>query len=255
MSFKGKVVLVTGGSRGIGRAIVLKFASEGSDVIINYFRNRQAAQEVATAASAHGVVAKIIKANLEDTAKIDAMFELIARDFGRLDIFVNNAASGVARSALDIDVQAWDWTMNINARAFLLCAQKAARLMEGRGGKIVAVSSLGSSIAWPGYCVVGASKAALEALTRYMAIELAPANISVNAVSAAAVRTTTLKRYTKDNLDAGSEWQSKQTGRMVVPEDIANAVAFLCSDNAYMIRGQTIVVDGGISVVPFQSNL
>jgi enoyl-[acyl-carrier protein] reductase III len=255
MSFQGKVTLVTGSSRGIGRAIVLKFASEGSDVLINYFRNRQAAQEVATAAEAYGVTAKIIKANLNDEAKIDDMFEAIAQDFGRLDIFVNNAASGVARSALDIDAQAWEWTMNINARAFLLCAQKAAQLMEGREGKIVAVSSLGSSIAWPGYCVVGASKAALEALTRYMAIELAPSHISVNAVSAAAVRTSTLKRYTTDDLDAGAGWQSKQTGRMVAPEDIANIVAFLCSDGAYMIRGQTIVVDGGTSVVPFQSNL
>jgi enoyl-[acyl-carrier protein] reductase III len=255
MSFHGKVALVTGGSRGIGRAITLKFASAGADVIINYFRNRQAAEEVATAATAYGVIAKTIKANLGDITKIDAMFDIITKDFGRLDIFVNNAASGVARSALDIDLQAWEWTMNINARAFLLCSQKASKLMEGREGKIVAVSSLGSSIAWPSYCVVGASKAALEALARYLAIELAPSHISVNAVSAAAVNTSTLKRYTNANLDAGSGWQSKQTGRMVAPEDIANTVAFLCSDDAYMVRGQTIVVDGGISVLPFQPNV
>jgi enoyl-[acyl-carrier protein] reductase III len=251
MSFHGKVALVTGGSRGIGQAITLKLASEGSDVIINFFRNRQAAQQVASQAAAKGVSAKIVKANVGDVAQIDAMFEFIAGEYGRLDIFVNNAASGVARSASDIDTQAWDWTMNINARAFLLCAQKAARLMERRKGKIVAVSSLGSSLAWPGYCVVGASKAALEALTRYLAVELAPDDICVNAVSAAAVQTGTLKRYTSGTLDAGAGWQMKQTGRMVVPEDIANAVAFLCSDDAYMIRGQTIVIDGGISLAPF----
>jgi enoyl-[acyl-carrier protein] reductase III len=251
MSFHGKVALVTGGSRGIGRAIALKLAAEGADIIINFFRNRQAAQQVVAQVTATGVSAKTVKANVGDVDQIDAMFDFIAREFGRLDIFVNNAASGVARSASDIDTQAWDWTMNINARAFLLCAQKAAKLMEGRAGKIVAISSLGSSLAWPGYCVVGASKAALEAITRYLAVELAPANISVNAVSAAAVQTETLKRYTGGQLDAGAGWQMKRFGRMVEPEDIANTVRFLCSDDAYMIRGQTIVVDGGISLVPF----
>jgi enoyl-[acyl-carrier protein] reductase III len=251
MSFHGKVALVTGGSRGIGRAVALKLAAEGADVIINFFRNRQAAEQVVAQVAAVGVNAKAVKANVGDVAQINTLFDFITQEFGRLDIFVNNAASGVARSASDIDTQAWDWTMNINARAFLLCAQKAAKLMEGRAGKIVAISSLGSSLAWPGYCVVGASKAALEALTRYLAVELAPSNISVNAVSAAAVQTETLKRYTGGQLDAGAGWQMEQVGRMVEPEDIANAVCFLCSDDAYMVRGQTIVVDGGISLVPF----
>ena len=254
MLFRGKVALVTGGSRGIGRAITLKLASEGADVIINFFRNRQAAQQVAEQAAAQGVNVKTVKSNVGDVAQIDSMFEFITREYGRLDIFVNNAASGVARSAFDVDTGAWDWTMNINARAFLLCAQKAAKLMEGREGRIVAVSSLGSSLAWPGYSVVGVSKAALEALTRYLAVELASANICVNAVSAAAVQTETLKRYTGEQLDAGAGWQEKMLGRMVMPEDIANAVVFLCSEGSYMIRGQTIVVDGGISLVPFHIN-
>ena len=103
MSLRGKVALVTGGSRGIGKAVVLKFASEGADVIINYFRNRQAAQEVADEAVAKGVTAKIIKADVGDAAKVEKMFETIKQDFGKLDIFVNNAASGVARSIFDID--------------------------------------------------------------------------------------------------------------------------------------------------------
>ncbi|MEJ2740184.1 MAG: enoyl-[acyl-carrier-protein] reductase FabL [Dehalococcoidia bacterium] len=252
MSLSGKVALVTGGSRGIGKAIVLKLASEGADVIINYFRNRQAAEEVAGEAVANGVNVKIIKANVGDAAKVEKMFEAIRQEFGRLDILVNNAASGVARSVLDIDAQAWDWTMNINARAFLLCAQRAAELMNGRGGKIVAVSSLGSFLAWPGYSVVGVSKAALEALTRYLAVELAPAGISVNAVSAAAVQTDTLKLYTRNDLGAGEGWQKNKAGRMVVPEDIASTVAFLCNDDAYMIRGQTIIIDGGIALSPLQ---
>ena len=125
--------------------------------------------------------------------------------------------------------------------------------MKVRGGKIVAVSSLGSFLAWPGYSVVGVSKAALEALTRYLAVELAPDGISVNAVSAAAVQTDTLKLYTREDLGAGKGWQSNRAGRMVVPDDIANAVAFLCSDDAYMIRGQTIIIDGGIALSPLQS--
>jgi enoyl-[acyl-carrier protein] reductase III len=248
MSFKGKVALVTGGSRGIGRAIVLKLAEEGADVIVDFFRHRQAAEQTSAEAASKGVTARIIKAHVGDVEKIDNMFETINNDFGRLDIFINNAASGVARSALELDSQAWDWTMDINAKAFLLCAQRAARLMEGRRGKIVAISSLGSSFVWPGYAAVGVSKAALEALTRYLAIELAPKGISVNAVAASAVQTEALKLYAGKQSATAAGWQMTPAGRMVSADDVASVVAFLCSEEAYMIRGQTIIIDGGLSL-------
>ena len=247
MTLKGKVALVTGGSRGIGRAITLKLATEGADVIINYFRRRSTAELTAQEARDKGVTAHIIKANVGDAERIDGMFEEIEAKFGRLDILVSNAASGVARSALELDSKGWDWTMDINAKAFLLCAQRATMLMKN-GGKMVSISSLGSKLVMPIYTAVGVSKAALEALTRYLAIELADKGICVNGLSAAAVETEALKLYTADPNLPQPLWRTTPAGKMVQPEDVANAVAFLCSDEASMIRGQIIVVDGGMSL-------
>ncbi|MFA4836885.1 MAG: enoyl-[acyl-carrier-protein] reductase FabL [Dehalococcoidia bacterium] len=247
MLFKGKVALITGGSRGIGRAITLRLASEGADVIINYFRKRDTAELTAQEARQKSVKAHIIKADVGDEEKINRMFSEIERTFGRLDILVNNAASGVARSALDLDTRGWDWTMNINARAFLLCAQKAVPLMKD-GGKMVSITSLGSRFVLPSYAAIGVSKAALETVTRYLAVELAPKGICVNAVAASAVETEAI------NVLSGGQglppaWCRTPVGRMVEPEDIANAVIFLCSEEAFMIRGQVITVDGGASLV------
>jgi len=247
MSFKGKVALVTGGSRGIGRAITLALAAEGADVVINFFRKRDTAENTAEEARQRGVTAHIIKANLAEPEKIDRMFAEIEQGFGRLDILVNNAASGVARSAMELEIDEWDWTMNINARAALLCSQRAARLMKN-GGNIVNISSLGSRMAMPVYTAVGVSKAALEALTRYLAFELASSGIRVNAVAAAAVETEALRLYTSDPSIPRPLVKTTPAGRMVQPEDVANVVAFLCSDAADMIRGQTIVLDGGFSL-------
>jgi enoyl-[acyl-carrier protein] reductase III len=246
---KGKVALVTGSSRGIGRTIALKLAKEGADVIVNYFRRRETAEQTANDIKKLGVTSKVIKANVGDPEKIDEMFDLIASSFGRLDIFINNAASGLPRSALDLDAKVWTWTMDINARAFLLCTQRAVKLMEGRGGKIVAVSSLGSSLVLPGYIAIGVSKATLEALTRYLAIELAPKDICVNAIAASVVPNETGLLYTRgDRPEAGAPLPTTPAGRLVSAEDIANVVAFLCREEAFMIRGQTIIVDGGTSL-------
>ena len=249
---KGKVALVTGSSRGIGRAIALKLAREGVDVIVNFFRRREAAEQTAKDIEKLGVTSKVIKANVGDPEKINEMFDIITSSFGRLDIFINNAASGLPRSALELDTKAWQWTMDINARALLLCAQRAVKLMEGRGGKIVAVSSLGSSLVLPGYVAIGVSKATLEALTRYLAIELAPKNICVNTVAASLVPTETGMLYARGGQQGGdSPLPTTPAGRLVSAEDIANVVAFLCCEEAFMIRGQTIVVDGGTSLAPF----
>jgi len=243
----GKVALITGGSRGIGRAITLKLAEEGADVVINFFRKKSTAESTAQEARDRGVKAHIIKANVGEPEQIGSMFDEIESQFGRLDILVNNAASGVARSALDLDDRGWDWTMDINARAFLLCAQRAAKLMKS-GGKMVSISSLGSRLVLPIYTAVGVSKAALEALTRYLAIELAPRGICVNGIAAGAVETETLKLYTADPNLPQSAWQTTPAGRIVKPEDIAELVAFLCSNQSNMIRGQIIVIDGGVSL-------
>lgn len=247
---QGRLALVTGSGRGIGNAIALKLASQGADIVVNFFRHREAAEETAKDIEAMGVKAQVIKANVGDPRKIDEMFDTIANDWGYLDILINNAASGVGRSVMDLDLKAWDWTMDINAKAVLFCSQRASKLMEGRGGKIVSISSLGSSFVLPTYAIVGVSKAALEALTRYLAIELAPKGICVNAVAASAVETEALKFYIKGGFIKDTR-QATPAGRMVVPEDVANTVAFLCSEEAVMIRGQIIIIDGGTSVAPF----
>jgi len=247
MSFEGKLALVTGGGRGIGRAIGLKLAAQGADIIVNFFRRRDAAEQTAKDIEALGVRAEVVRANVGNPAKIDEMFDMIGDKFGHLDILISNAASGVGRPVMDIDVKAWEWTMDINTRACLLCSQRAARLMEGRGGKIVSLSSLGSFLVWPTYAVVGVSKAALEALTRYLAVELAPRGICVNAVGASFVQTEALKFYFEEQLALGN-LPITPAGRMVTTEDVANVVAFLCSEEAFMIRGQTIIVDGGFSI-------
>ena len=166
---------------------------------------------------------------------------------GGLDLVVSNAASGVIRPALEVTAKHWDWTLDINARAFLLLAQRATPHLEARGGgSMVAISSLGAGRTLPNYILVGTSKAALEALVRYLAVELAP-KIRVNAVSGGVVETDALDAFPNRDamLRAGA---ANPVGRLVSPEDIAGAVAFLCSPDADMIRGQTLVVDGGFSL-------
>ena len=245
---QGKIALVTGGGRGIGRAITLRLASLGADVIVNYLRNAEAAEQTATEAQALGVRAEALRGHVGDPDKVTAMFEAVRERFGALDILVNNAASGVIRPALELEPRHWDWTLNINARGAWLCARQAAPLMAGRGGRIVNISSLGSGRVLKEYVAVGVSKAALESLTRYLAVELAPLGIAVNAVAGGLVETDALRHFEhRDRMLADARARTP-AGRMVEPDDIAGAVAFLCGPSAEMIRGQVIVVDGGYSL-------
>lgn len=248
MNFESKTALVTGSGRGIGRAIALRFAREGADVVINFFRNRAPAEETAEAIRTMGRRALVVKADVGEMAGIEKLFAAVEKEFGGLDMLINNAASGYNRPVMQQKAKGWDWTLNINARAALFCAQRAVPLMQKRGGgSIVSLSSSGSSRVMPDYVVVGASKAALEALTRYLAVELSSYNIVVNAVSPGIVETDALKHFSLlSQRDVISESrQSNPAGRLVTPEDVAAVVSFLCTPEASMIRGQTIVIDGG----------
>ncbi len=250
MSLHGKVALVTGGSRGIGREIAHQLADRGCNIVINYLRNRTAAKTVADELEQKGVKVLLVKANVGEVDKIKAMFQEIEDTFGGLDILINNAASGVLRPLMELDEHHWDWTLNINSKALLFCAQEAAKLMEKRGGgKIVSLSSLGSIRYLPNYTTVGVSKAAVEALTRYLAVELAGKNIVVNAVSGGAVDTDALKHFPNRDELLGDSANRTPAGRIVEPKDLANVAVFLCSEEAWMIRGQTLIVDGGISLL------
>lgn len=245
-----KVALITGSSRGIGKATALRLAQEGYNIVINYARSKKAALETAEEIEALGREVLVVKANVGDVEKIKEMFLQIDEKFGRLDVFVSNAASGVQRPLMELEEKHWDWTLDINSKALLFCAQEAARLMEKNGGgRIVSISSLGSIRALKNYTVVGVSKAALEALTRYLAVELAPKGIVVNSVSGGAIDTEALKHFPNREELLQEAKEKTPAGKMVEIEDMVNCIMFLLSDQASMIRGQTIIVDGGISLL------
>ncbi len=235
-------VFVTGGSRGIGRAIALRFARDGAKhIAIGYLRNDSAAEEAAEELRALGAEVTLVRGNVTSQRVLDEVAAL-----GPLDVLVHNAATGVIRPALETEDKHWDWTMNANARALLQLTRVAAPNMPD-GSSIVALSSLGAQRVLDNYVLVGTSKAALESLVRYLGVELAP-RIRVNAVSGGVVETGALEHFPnrEEMLRTGA---ANPVGRLVTPDDIAGAVAFLCSKDADMIRGQTIIVDGGFSLL------
>jgi enoyl-[acyl-carrier protein] reductase III len=243
VSFEGASVLVTGGSRGIGKAIALRFAELGAArVAIGYFRSDAAAAETAEELTAVGAEPILVRGNVTSQRVLDEVAAL-----GPLDVLVHNAATGVIRPALETEDKHWDWTLGANARALLALTRVAAPQMKA-GSSIVGISSLGSQRVLENYTLVGTSKAALEALVRYLGVELAPRGIRVNAVSAGVVETGALEHFPNREamLDMGAR---NPVGRLVTPEDVASAVTFLCSPEAAMVCGQTLVVDGGYSLL------
>jgi enoyl-[acyl-carrier protein] reductase III len=243
--FAGKSVLVTGGSRGIGRAIALRFAELGAGkVAISYLRNDAAAEETAGEIRELGAEAQLLRGNVGEPEKAAALIE----EAGALDVLVSNAATGVIRPALELEEKHWDWTLNANARALFTLVRHAAPQMQA-GSAVVATTSLGSQRVLSNYVLVGVSKAALEALVRYLAVELAPREIRVNAVSAGLVETGALAYF--PNREEMLAWYERRTpaGRLVEPRDVAEVVCFLASPAAGMICGQTVIVDGGYSIL------
>lgn len=249
--FDGKAALITGSGRGIGRAIALHLASRGADIVVNFFRNRAPAEETAAEIEALGRRALLVKANVADMEDLERLVEETGSAFGRLDILINNAGSGYNRPIMEQRSRGWDWTMDINAKPVVFLTQKAVPLMEKHGGgHVVSISSPGSFRVLPEYALVGASKAAIEALTRYLAVELAPRNIIVNAVSPGIVETEALRHFNTMQDEDILDDIARQTpaGRICTPHDVARVVAFLCTPDAEMIRGQTLLMDGGFTL-------
>jgi enoyl-[acyl-carrier protein] reductase III len=244
---KGKSALVTGGTRGIGKAVALALAEMGADIAINFFRSRDAAKTAVAEIEKKGVKGVALRANMGNSEQIPGMFQEIKSAFGKLDILVSNAALGHFGNVLDVNDKMWDVAMATNAKALLYCSQEATKLMPN-GGKIVALTSLGSHRYIPGYAAVGVSKAAIETLVRYLAYELASKKINVNGVSGGFIDTDSLKIFPSYDEIIRESTRRTPFGRVGTPEEIASVVAFLCTNRASWITGQIIIVDGGYTL-------
>ncbi len=243
----GKVALVTGAARGIGRAIAAKLAAEGCDVAVNYYNSADEAEALCAEIRARGRRACAIPGSVGMPDSVDEMFVEFRRHFERLDILVSNAASGVLKPTVDMTLKHWRWCLETNALALNLLTQRALPLFHS-DARVIALSSLGAQRAMPGYGFIGASKAALEALARALAQELGPRGVRVNVVSAGVVDTDAL-RYFPNREELLADFSRRTpVGPVLTPQDVAGAVYLLCLPEALMINGHTLVVDGGFAI-------
>jgi len=245
---KGKFILITGGTRGIGRAVTLAEAGKGVTLFVNFLRDDESAEKTRKEAEKKGAKVHLLPANLADPDAAASIFTEVKKVTPRLDALVHCAALGVFKPVSQLRVKDWDISLDVNAKAFLLLSQQALPLMKENGGAIVTISSLGAGHYTPNYGAIGISKAALENLVRYLAVELAAHRIRVNAVSGGLVDTDSLKHFPE--FETMKEEFLKRTpgGRVGRSEDIAKVVSFLLSPASEWVFGQTIVADGGYSL-------
>lgn len=248
LDFSGRRALVTGGTRGIGAAVGLLLARGGAEVVLGYRSDAASARETASRIASEGLAEPtVVAANLAHPEGARSLVEAAAGADGRLDFLVHAAALGSFKAAMEVRANQWDLTMSVGTRALLLLAQSAAPRMPS-GGRIVALSSLGSRRVLPGYGALGPSKAALEALVRQLAFELGPAGILVNAVSAGLVDTPSIRVHPAFAELAARAAAASPLGRIATPEEVARVVLFLLGPLAGWVTGQTIVADAGASL-------
>ena len=247
LPLSGKVALVTGASRGIGRAVARKLAESGCDIAGVYLNSHDQAESLCEEVRALGRRAQAFSGNVQSPESVAEVFQRLREHFDRVDILVSNAASGVLKPAMEMTLKHWRWCLETNALALNLLAQQAVPIMP-RGGRILAISSLGAQRAMPGYGFLGASKAALESLVRTLAQELGPRGIRVNAVSAGIVDTDALKHFPLREKMLAAFARRAPAGPTLRPEDVAGAVYLLCLPEAEKITGHTLVVDAGYSI-------
>lgn len=246
--FADKVGLITGGARGIGKATALKLAHAGSDVAVVYYNSSDEALALVDEIQAIGRKAIALQVNVADHLSVKEMFVQFKEHFNRLDFLISNAASGVLKPALKMSTKHWRWCLETNALALNHLAIEGRPLMP-KGGRIIALSSLGAHRAIPNYAFIGASKAALESLVRSLSLELAVDGITVNTVSAGVVDTDALKHF-PNREQLLDEYQAHSlSDRPLTTQDVANAIYLLCLPEAAMINGHTLFVDAGYSRV------
>ena len=246
-ALSGRVALVTGGGRGIGREIALELARAGADVAVNYHADPGQARATAADIEALGVRAMAVAADVGDAAAVRRMVDEVTAAFGSLDILVNNAGVQTWTPFLDVTESEWDLVIRTNLKGCFLCTQTAARAMS-RGGAVVNIGSGCNKVPFPGLAAYTASKGGIEMLTKVAAVELGPRKIRVNCVAPGAVE---IERTRLEVPDYAGTWGAvTPLGRVGQPEDIARTVRFLASDDSAFITGQTIWVDGGLFTQP-----
>lgn len=255
-ALRGKKALITGSSRGIGRATALAMADSGADVVIHYHRQAELAEEVAQEVAARGREALVVPANLEDLTDVDRMFDLIQERWGCLDIFMANAAATAFKSLADVKPYHFERTYRLIVQSLIHSVQRAVPLMGARGGRIITMSGHGTPFTIPLYATIGSAKSAVETLTRYLAYELGAKGITCNTIAPGVVETDSARFYMGDRYHEFEQVVSQHTplGRLGRPEDVADVAVFLASDAARFITGQIIRVDGGLTVTtgPFE---
>ncbi|WP_323119153.1 SDR family oxidoreductase [Burkholderia alba] len=246
---KGKLVLVTGGAKNVGKAICRRFAEEGAHVIVNFFHSLDASKQTVEELRALGATVDVMRASVAQPAQVDRMFDEIETKYGRLDILVNNAASGALLGVDDIESAHFDRALDTNLKGAFWCARRAAKLMaRSGGGAIVNVSSVGATLVPANYLVVGTAKAALESLTRYLAVEYADQGIRVNGASSTLIDGDVAAQFPDPANTKRSSIAATPLKRLATADDLAEVVLFLASDAARWITGQVVVADGGLSL-------
>lgn len=245
---QGRCALVTGASRGIGRAIARRLAGAGADVAVHYFNSSDEAEKLAGELKSLGVRSATIQGNLADVDSAKGVLAEYRKSFDRLDFLVHNAASGVLKPVMNMTLKHWRWCTETNAFSLAILCQEARELFRP-GGRVLCLSSMGSHRAIPNYAFIGASKAALESLVRSLSIELAPLGVAANTISAGVVDTDALKHFPNREQLLEHSLSRSLAGRNLTPEDVADVAYLLCLPEAGMIRGQVICVDAGYSIV------
>jgi len=251
IDLSGRVALVTGGSRGIGRACALRLAEAGADVVVNFVTSKAAASDVAEAVERMGRTCAVVKADVSERDDIESMLDFVKQEIGRLDIVVSNAATGGFRPLLATTDRNFEAAINTNVRPLIHLVQAALPLLEREEGrsKVVAISSHGSHMALPMYGTIGATKAALESLVRHFALELGGQGVNFNVVKAGLVETDSTRRIpNSEEIFAGRIHKSMTGSRFLTAADVADAVLYLASPLSDLVQGETITVDGGSAI-------
>lgn len=246
---EGKRAFITGGTRGLGQAVAFGFARAGAKVAMNYRRDEQSANQTLAEVRALSPESIVVKADLEDEAQVRAMVTQAADKFGGLDIFVANAAATAFKPLLQTKPHNLSRTFNVSLGSFVAACQELSRVMPD-GGRIVVVSGFDSIRFMEGHGVLGAAKAALESMVRYLAFELGPRGITVNGVNTGLFETESSRLYFGDDFPRASRAAIERSALRRMPriEEIAAVIQFLSSPAASFITGQTIMVDGGLTL-------